>query len=126
METKIIEKPISRFVLKALAIEGFGDMVKAIVDVEKGSEVSRAANAQNNDQTKFENARFRALELFDLTLDDPRWQGRLKEIARAREVFCDAARNESREYHTSLKDLEKYFFDFALLTRRQTQLYGNG
>lgn len=83
-----------------------------------GSEVGRAANTQNKDQTKFENARLRALELFDLTLDDPRWRGRLKEIARAREVFCDAAINGSHEYHASLKDLEKYFFAFALLARK--------
>lgn len=83
-----------------------------------GSEVGRAANAQNNDQTKFENARLRALELFDLTLDDPRWKGRLKEIARAREVFCDTTTNQSKEYHASLKDLEKYFFNFAYLARK--------
>ncbi len=83
-----------------------------------GSEVGRAAGAQNSDQTKFENARLRALELFDLTLDDPRWKGRLKEIARAREVFCDATTNQSREYRASLKDLEKYFFAFALLARK--------
>ncbi|MEK9173201.1 MAG: hypothetical protein AAB594_01330 [Patescibacteria group bacterium] len=83
-----------------------------------GSEVGRAANAQSNDQTKFENARLRALELLDLTLDDPRWKGRLKEIARAREVFCDTTTNQSREYHANLKDLEKYFFAFALLVRK--------
>ncbi len=35
MEAKIVEKPISKSELKALAEEGFGDMVKAVVDVEK-------------------------------------------------------------------------------------------
>lgn len=35
MEAKIIEKPISKSELKALAEEGFGDMVKAVVDIEK-------------------------------------------------------------------------------------------
>ena len=37
MEAKIIEKPISKSELKTLAEEGFGDMVKAVVDVEKGA-----------------------------------------------------------------------------------------
>ena len=32
-----------------------------------------------------------ALELLDLTLADPRWRGRLREISRARELLCDAA-----------------------------------
>ena len=35
MEAKIVEKPISKSELKALAEEGFGDMVKTVVDVEK-------------------------------------------------------------------------------------------
>ena len=39
----------------------------------------------------------RALELLDLTLADPRWRGRLKEIARAREVLCDAADGGDRK-----------------------------
>ena len=59
----------------------------------------------------------RALELLDLTLADPRWRGRLKEIARAREVLCDAA-DGGREYGATLEDLDRYFLDFALAARR--------
>ena len=59
----------------------------------------------------------RALELLDLTLADPRWRGRLKEIARAREVLCDAAAG-GREYGATLEDLDRYFLDFALAARR--------
>jgi hypothetical protein len=59
----------------------------------------------------------RALELLDLTLTDLRWRGRLKEIARVREVLCDAA-DGGREYGATLEDLDRYFLDFALAARR--------
>ena len=59
----------------------------------------------------------RALELLDLTLADPRWRGRLKEIARAREVLCDAA-DGGRAYGATLADLDRYFLDFAVVARR--------
>jgi hypothetical protein len=58
----------------------------------------------------------RALELFDLTLEDARWQGRRREIARAREVFLDAVFG-GREYKSSLKDLTRYFDMFAYAAR---------
>jgi hypothetical protein len=59
----------------------------------------------------------RALELFDLTLEDLRWQKSLREIARARELFC-AAIYGKEEYNTTLEDLDRYFFQFACLARR--------
>ena len=80
-----------------------------------GSEVSRAIKARG-DRKRFENAVVRALELFDLTLCDIRWRTRLKEITRAREVFCDTALGNC-EYGTSLEDLDKYFYYFALAAR---------
>jgi hypothetical protein len=36
METYIIKESITRTELKKIAQEGFGDMVKAVVDIEKG------------------------------------------------------------------------------------------
>ncbi len=81
-----------------------------------GSEVSRAIISEGKDEKRFNGAVERALELFDLTLDDERWRGRLREIGRAREVFCDAI-SGGREYGSSLKDLDRYFFDFALVAR---------
>ena len=54
-----------------------------------------------------------SLELFDLTIQDIRWKSRLKEILRAREVFCDIIYGDN-QYQTSLKDLDRYFFYFAL------------
>lgn len=83
-----------------------------------GSEVSRAARWQGKDTKLFQGAVERALELFDLTLIDSRWRGRLREINRAREVFCDAAYNGSKEYKTSLEDLDHYFFHFAYAARK--------
>jgi hypothetical protein len=80
-----------------------------------GSEVNRTIRARG-DKNRYDNAVIRALELFDLTLSDTRWRTRLKEIARAREIFCDAAWGSS-EYGTSLEDLNIYFFQFALAAR---------
>lgn len=81
-----------------------------------GSEVGRARKWKGKDEKIFEGAWTRALELFDLTLADPRWRGRLREIARAREVFCDAVFG-GKEYSSSLEDLEKYFYPFAFNAR---------
>ncbi len=80
-----------------------------------GSEVYRAILSRN-DRERYDNAVIRGLELFDLTLSDSRWRRQFKEIARAREIFCDAAWGTC-EYNTSLEDLDKYFLDFALLAR---------
>lgn len=77
-----------------------------------GSEVSRTASAKGKGQHKFDNALARALELFDLTLSDSRWRGRLWEIGRMREVFCDAVLGGT-EYGSNLPDLQKYFDQFA-------------
>ena len=77
-----------------------------------GSEVGRVLKWKNKDAKIFQNAVERALELFDLTLEDPRWRGRLREIARAREVFCDAILG-GKLYKSSLEDLDRYFYPFA-------------
>lgn len=81
-----------------------------------GSEVSRALHWRDKDEDLFRGAVERALELLDLTLGDSRWRGRLKEIARAREVFCDAVLG-GKEYQNSLEDLDRYFFHFAMAAR---------
>jgi hypothetical protein len=80
-----------------------------------GSEVSRAIRARG-DEKRFQGAVVRALELFDLTIRDPRWRKRLKELTRARELFC-AAVCGSHEYGTTLEDLDRYFTYFAYAAR---------
>lgn len=82
-----------------------------------GSEVARAAKWQGKDRDIFWGAVERALELFDLTLADCRWKGRLREIARVREVFCDAV-FDGKNYQSSLRDLETYFLSFNFLARQ--------
>ncbi len=81
-----------------------------------GSEISRALNWRNKDEKLYINAIYRALELLDLTISDPRWRKRLKEISRVREIFCDATLG-GKEYGSSLKDLNRYFFHFAFAAR---------
>lgn len=81
-----------------------------------GSEVGRAFRWLDKDNILSRAAADRALELFDLTLHDPRWRGRLKEISRAREVFCDAVFGDN-EYKSSPASIEKYFLHFAMAAR---------
>ncbi len=81
-----------------------------------GSEVLRASRQKGKDEKTFRQAVERALELFDLTLSDPRWKGHRLEIARAREVFCDAA-YDGMLYKSSLEDLVRYFDNFAFAAR---------
>ncbi|OGM97174.1 MAG: hypothetical protein A2817_01445 [Candidatus Yanofskybacteria bacterium RIFCSPHIGHO2_01_FULL_39_8b] len=80
-----------------------------------GSEVGRAAKWQGKDDQNFNGALTRALELIDLTIDDPRWENRLFELGRIREIFCDGILG-GQEYGTKLTDLEKYFMPFMNLT----------
>ena len=82
-----------------------------------GSEVSRAGKWYGKDKKFFWGAVERALELFDLTLTDLRWKNRLREIARIKELFCDAVLG-GKEYNSSLKDIEQYFLHFALAIRK--------
>jgi len=84
------------------------------------SEVGRTGKWFQKDKERFMGAFSRAIELFDLTLSDPRWKcSQLKEIGRVKEVFCDAAQG-GEEYNSSFEDLDKYFLLFALKMRRQS------
>jgi hypothetical protein len=84
-----------------------------------GSEVGRAVkrHRQGNLEQR-DKALERALELLDLTIQDPRWKLRLKEICRAREVLCDVFYG-GNQYKSTPEDLEKYFFQFALAAQQQ-------
>ena len=84
-----------------------------------GSEVSRAERWTSRNPELARGALYRALELLDLTLADPRqheapW--RLREIARAREVVVDYFAG-SNEYGSSGASLQKYFDAYALASR---------
>lgn len=82
-----------------------------------GSEVGRANKWKDKNHELFESSVFRAIELLFLTLTDKRWKNRLKEIARAKEVLCDAYLG-GKEYGSTFGDLEKYFYHYAYAARK--------
>jgi len=88
-----------------------------------GSEVHRTIAAIARGDARGTDLAFqRALELFDLTMMDPRWRfPRKKEIARAREVFCDLIVG-GNTYHTDPDSLDRYFTQFAIAAQRQRGL----
>lgn len=84
-----------------------------------GSEISRATKWTGRNEALARGALERALELFDLTLDDPRHRqspARLRELARAREVTVDFF-DGSNEYHSTAETLQRYFDAYALAAR---------
>jgi hypothetical protein len=83
-----------------------------------GTEVGRMIRWRGRDEARAWAAFERALELLDLTLADPRWRSRLKEIARARELLCDAEAGGTA-YGTTLEGLDRYFLAFAVAARRR-------
>lgn len=84
-----------------------------------GSEVGRSFLAKSaGDAERMNGAIDRALELFDLTIRDPKNAKRLKEILRAREVFCGFF-FDGPVYGYTPEDFERYFMMFALAARSQ-------
>jgi hypothetical protein len=85
-----------------------------------GSEVGRAIRWSSRNPALAEAALHRALELFDLTLDDPRHRRsvpRLREIARAREVVVDFLAG-ANEYGSTGDSLRRYYDAYAVAARR--------
>ncbi len=77
-----------------------------------GSEIERTINWSRKGNLRYkEMSFFRALELLDLTLRDPKNRGRLREIARVKEALVDhfLYRNE---YNSTEKEWQKYFLEF--------------
>lgn len=83
-----------------------------------GSEVGRARRWQGKDQNLFAGAFARAIELLDLTIADPRWRGRLKELTRFREILCDAYLGGGA-YGSSFEALDRYLLPFAVAARQR-------
>jgi len=85
-----------------------------------GSEISRATTWTSRDADRARSAFYRALDLFDLTLDDPRHRqspARLREIARAREVVVDLFDGHN-EYGSTPAGLQRYFDAYAVYASR--------
>lgn len=82
-----------------------------------GSEVERALRwREKGDKATSWLALERALELLDLTIVDPRWQGRRRELTRTREILVDFF--TGNEYHSSPESFQSYFLSFAYAARR--------
>ncbi len=84
-----------------------------------GSEVHRSINWLLKKDERFKSAFERALELFDLTLEDNRWKGRYKEICRSRELFCTMMLEPEsfKNLEKDLNQLDMYFTQFAIKSR---------
>ncbi|MCI0432572.1 MAG: hypothetical protein L0271_02825 [Gemmatimonadetes bacterium] len=84
-----------------------------------GSEVERSIRASEaGNDTRFEHALARALELFDRTAADDRWRGaRRREILRAREEYCRLFFDPDVP-RASAPGLRRYFLAFAVAARQ--------
>lgn len=86
-----------------------------------GSEISRASRWLSRNPETACLAFYRALELIDLTLADPRLRAsrpRLREVARAREVVVDFFAG-GNQYNSTADSLQKYFDQYAAAARRR-------
>lgn len=81
-----------------------------------GSEVFRALAWQNKNADYSQKAFERSLELFDLTIEDPKNKTRLKEILRARELWCDFIVGDN-QYKQTDKMWQNYFYAFNWAAR---------
>ena len=85
-----------------------------------GSEVERALQWKEKSDADYSiKASDRALELLDLTLDDPKNKTRLKEVARAREALVDYFYG-ANQFESSKESWRRYFLEFAYAARRNT------
>lgn len=86
------------------------------------SEVSRSLQAKENKSDRLERSLDRMLELFDMSLSDPKYQyPQLKEIARLRETICSYFFWDN-EYNLDADFLNKYFYSFWLVANRNRLL----
>lgn len=81
-----------------------------------GSEVFRAISWRKKDKKLSKLAFERALELFDLTISDPKNKNQLKEICRAREVWVDYFIGNN-EYSSTDQSWQNYFYAFNYAAR---------
>jgi hypothetical protein len=82
-----------------------------------GSEVERTIRWKNKGNKEYSDMAFyRALELLDLTISDPKNTSKLKEIVRTREALADYFAF-SNEYHSTDKSWQNYFYAFSWAAR---------
>lgn len=84
-----------------------------------GSEVYRAISWREKDKKLSKGAFWRALELIDLTVEDPKNKKRLKEILRMREALVDYFVGDN-QYRSTAESWNKYFYSFNYAARLHT------
>lgn len=77
------------------------------------------SNGKKNKEEYFEKSFERAIELFDLTIEDKRNLRGLKEIIRAKELFIDFIKGDNI-FHSKARDWQKYFYSFNFAARIST------
>jgi len=84
-----------------------------------GSEVSRTINWKKKSQPDAQKSFYRALELIELTLDDPKNKSRTKEINRVKEMLVDWYLGNPL-YRSTDQDWQEYFLQFNFAARINT------
>lgn len=126
----LIDKKISRKRLKTLAVNSMQhrdlrqsrwnklSLMEQMANI--GSEIERAISWRKKENQAYANAaNARALELFDLTMDDMKHRKGMKEIVRARELWLDFFLGEN-QYHQTEQQWHKYFYAFTFAARNNT------
>ncbi len=83
-----------------------------------GAEIGRAINWRFRNGEISKNAFYRALELIDFTVDDPKNKSRLKEILYVREMLVDYFTGDNI-YHSTAESWSKYFYYFNFAARQR-------
>lgn len=76
-----------------------------------GAEIGRTINWREKDKNLSESALYRGLELLDLTIEDQKNKGKLKELCRLREILADYFAFDNI-YKSSDIELNYYFYMF--------------
>ncbi len=83
-----------------------------------GAEVGRAVKWKEKGKVEMaKNALYRALELIDLTIADPKNRQSLSEITRIREVLNDHILGDNI-YKSTARNWDKYFYYFTVAARK--------
>lgn len=105
---------------KSLANGRWNELSLMVQMANTASEVERALRWREKGNSAYaEKAGERALELMDLTKSDPKNKSRLKELARAREIFTDFLFG-ANQYQSSASSWRSYFSRFTFAARRNS------
>ncbi len=114
MEKKIYHKELAAGRWKELSfIEQMGNI---------GSEVGRTfIYFKQNDKKNFIISREKAMELFDLTLEDERWENKKEKIIKTKEMFCSliSDTNLTEELDKKMNNLDEYFLRIGAIANEK-------